>query len=86
MTTEIEYNTMTLEESGNWAHEYVKTDVTADSTDEQIEALFDRYDAEAKSIVNHNEDGEEFYAELDYGLVGAMKEYRNELRAELADA
>lgn len=64
------YNKMDLQESSDWAFDFIARDIKESTTNCEIEKLFDLYNDEAKS------DG----AELDYQLVDAMKAYRDELK------
>lgn len=69
------YRPMSREHTGDWAYSSVLTDITADTTDERIQALVTEYEADA------NSEGHTLHSSL--GEI--MKERREELRDEQLD-
>jgi hypothetical protein len=64
-----EFAQMSREETSDWIYSGLQADVTADTTDERLEALIEEYEAEIRS---------EGYT-LDARAIDMAKEYRDEL-------
>lgn len=69
------YVPMSREETADWAHDGIQADITADTTDEEIDVLVSEYEANAR---------EQGYT-LDSDLEDFMKERRQELRDKRAE-
>lgn len=66
------YEPMNREATGNWIYSGLECDVTADTTDEQLEALIEEYEAQC------NSEG----CTLDGSAIDMAREYRDERIAE----